>query len=254
MIGNSELYNAIFSRKSVRRYDMAPLNEVELNAIESFFKGVKRLDPDIKTDFTIISGEQVKGLLGMKFTMAPHFIFFYSEQKDDYAINTGFMLQQLDLYLSSIGLGCCWLGIAKPQKEIELSKDGLKYVIMLAFGKSAEPVHRRSSEEFKRLEINEISFAKGVETILEPVRLAPSAGNSQPWLFTGDVNKITVCKKKVNLIKAQLYGKMNYIDIGIALCHLWLSIENQSKSVEFDFTPTVVPDNSEFMVNVKIKG
>jgi len=37
------------------------------------------------------------------------------------------------------GIGACWLGAAKPGEKME---SALPYVIALAFGKPAEPLHR----------------------------------------------------------------------------------------------------------------
>lgn len=55
-----------------------------------------------------------------------------------------------------------------------------------------------------------------------------------------------------NSIKAPLYGKMNQVDIGIALCHLWLSLEHTGKVATFDFSKATAPDGYEFMVKVKV--
>ncbi len=40
-----------------------------------------------------------------------------SENTEGYLMNIGFIFQQMDLYLSSIGLGSCWLGMAKPTEK-----------------------------------------------------------------------------------------------------------------------------------------
>src|SRR5690606_38406218 len=101
-----------------------------------------------------------------------------------YLTNAGYILQQLDLYLSANGLGSCWLGIAKPTKD-ESFFSGLKFVITLAFGKPAEKLHRNEIGEFNRLPLDKIRDAVGMDNLLEPARLAPSANNSQRWYFTG---------------------------------------------------------------------
>ena len=48
---------------------------------------------------------------------APHFLAFFSEVKDGYAANAGFMMQQMDLFLSANGIGSCWQGGPKPIRE-----------------------------------------------------------------------------------------------------------------------------------------
>ena len=125
---------------------------------------------------------------------------------------------------------------------------------MLAFGNSNEPVHRTNSSEFNRNSLSSISRIPGADDILEPARLAPSASNTQPWFFSGNTDEITVSRKKLNLIKAILYDKMNQIDVGIALCHLWLSLDHQDKSVAYNFEKASAPNGYEFMTKVKVRG
>jgi nitroreductase len=248
---NSQLYNAIFQRKSIRKYDMTSLSEEILTGIQEYMKTVKALDDSIQYEVAYLGTDQVKNLLPIK---APHYICFYSQKKGNYLMNAGFLLQQMDLYLSANNLGSCWLGMAKPSKEVPQQKNGLEFVIMLAFGNSKEPVHREEVSAFKRNKITEISSLVGLEELLEPARIAPSASNTQAWYFSGDNTDIIVSRKKLNMIKAPLYGKMNQIDIGIALLHLWLSLDHQNKSVSYDFNKTAVPSGYEFMVKVAVGG
>lgn len=251
-MSDKELYDAIFMRKSVRKYDMTPLSREKLDKLSDFIATIKRLDESIKTDFTILCEEKIRGLFSLKFMLAPHYICIYSEKKEGYLMNAGFIMQQIDLFLSSNNIGCCWLGMSKPGSDLELTKDGLSYVIMLAFGNSPEPIHRSGTAEFKRKSLNEISSIKNAEELLEPVRLAPSAGNTQCWFFSGNTTELIVSRKKQSLIKAQLYGRMNSIDIGIALCHLWLAAEMQGRKVEFDFTDGIAKEGYEYMLKARV--
>lgn len=243
-----EFYNAIFTRKSVRKYDLSPLSGEKMNEIQEYVKGLKPIDQGIRYEISYLEKDRVKTILPIK---APHYICFYSEKKDKYLMNAGFLLQQIDLFLSINGLGSCWLGMAKPSKDVPELKNGMEFIVMLAFGNAAEPVHRKNISEFKRNSMADITSIKDAQQLLEPVRLAPSAGNSQPWYFSGDTKEIIVIRKKLNIIKAQLYGKMNQIDIGIALFHLYLAIDHQGKKARFDFKDIgEVPNGGEFMVKV----
>lgn len=132
--------------------------------------------------------------------------------------------------------------------------NGLEFVIMLAFGNTTEPIHRESTSEFKRKNLSEISSVVGGDALLEPVRLAPSASNTQTWFFSGDLVVITVSRKKLNILKAQVYGKMNQIDIGIALFHLWLSLDHQGKVASYSLEKDAAPSGYEFMAKVKISN
>ncbi len=248
---NEELYKTIFTRKSVRKYDMTSLTDEKLLEIKDFADNVKQLIPGIKCEFSFLTDDKVKNILPIK---APHYILIYSEKKEGYLLNAGFMLQQVDLYLSTINLGSCWLGMAKPSKEVPTLQNGLEFVIMLAFGNTKEELHRADNSEFKRKSISEITSISGAEQLLEAARLAPSASNSQPWYFSGNTNEIIICREKLSLLKAPLFNKMNQIDTGIALCHLWLSIEHQGKTACFDYTNSNAPKGYEFMLKVKVEG
>ena len=252
-MSDKELYDAIFRRKSVRRYDMTPLSQDKLNKLWAFIGTINRLDETIKTDFTILTEEKIRGLFSLKFMLAPHYICIYSEKKEGYLMNAGFIMQQIDLFLSSNNIGSCWLGMAKPGSDPELTKDGLSYVIMLAFGNSPEPIHRSGTAQFKRKNLNEISSINNAAELLEPVRLAPSAGNTQCWFFSGNTTELIVSRKKQSLIKTQLYGRMNIIDIGIALCHLWLAAEIQGKKVQFDSTDGIAPEGYEYVLKATLR-
>jgi len=246
---NNQFYEAIFKRRSIRKYDMTPLPADTLSKVKQFGGTVKPLDNAIKYEFLYLVTEDVKNLLPIK---APHYICLYSEKRENYLMNAGFLLQQIDLFLSMNNLASCWLGMAKPTKQVPKQQNGLEFVIMLAFGNSNEPIHRVDTTEFIRKSMSAISKIDGADELLEPVRLAPSASNTQPWFFSGNLAEIEVSREKLNLIKAPLYGKMNQIDIGIALCHLWLSLDHQGKTTTYDFNKAPAPSGYEFMAKVKV--
>ncbi len=222
------LYNTIFKRKSVRKYDLTPLPEADLSKVSEHIQALKTLIPGVRSKIDILSSREIKNLTPVK---APHYLVFFSEEKDGFLTNAGFILQQMDLFLSSNGIGSCWIGMAKPQREI-LKKSELDFVIMLAFGKPKEPIYRKDIWEFKRKPLEEITNISGSNELLEPVRLAPSATNSQPWYFIGEDNKIHVYCIKAKALKSVLYEKVNKIDMGIALCHLWIAAEYFQKNMD----------------------
>jgi len=206
----------------VRKYDPTPLDAATIDAVRSEMEMVKSLHPDIKYSIEITN--KLKGVFGVK---APHFLVFGSEEKDGSHENIGFIGQQLDLYFSANGLGSCWLGVSKP---IEAMESGLPYVIALAFGKPAEPLHREVSE-FKRKPLTAIS--EGNDQRLEAARLAPSGVNLQNWYFIADSGKIHCYLKKPNPLIGLMLGKMGRIDLGIAICH----IAQESKNFSFTEEP-----------------
>lgn len=212
----------IRKRKSVRKYDMTPLDAATLDKVRAQIEKVKPLYSDIRYCIEIVT--KTKGLFNIK---APHYLIFGSEEKDGSHENIGFIGQQLDLFLSESGLGACWLGVAKPEDKMASE---LPYVIALSFGKPAEPLHRELSK-FRRKPLSEIS--EGTDDRLEAARLAPSGMNAQNWYFVADDGKIHCFWKKSLL---EFRNRLARIDLGIALCHIAEESENFQFGTETDIS------------------
>lgn len=242
------LYEIIEKRKSVRKYKETETDENIMREIMEFLPKIEPLYPEIKTEIKVFKDSESKG--GLFAIKAPQYFGIFSESRAGNLENAGYMLQQLDLFLSLKGIGSCWLGMAKPKVEI-IKENALDFIIAMAFGHPDENLWRQSKREFKRRGFTEISDTKDILDsptileILEAARLAPSATNSQPWYFEVKGNNIIVYKSKLNTLKAFVYGKMNQIDMGIAMCHLKLASENQQKNIEFVREST----DSNLMIN-----
>lgn len=234
------LYDAVFHRKSVRKYDNAPLNEEYMARVQQSLEEVVPLIPGIRTEFKVLGAGDIK-------SNAPQCLCLFSEKKDGWRINAGFMMEQMDLHFSANNIGACWLGLKKPEKTVA-APSGMEWVATLCFGTPAQSMHRESTDEFKRKSLNEISDVTDLFHVLEAVRLAPSAQNSQPWRISGNAEHVVFSRKK-NL----LLSKLNEIDMGIALCCFWLSLKHQGKDAEFSFTPEAVPEKNVFAAAVQIK-
>ena len=59
-----------------------------------------------------------------------------------------------------------------------------------------------------------------------PAQLAPSAINSQPWYFKHTDDGFDVYQLKQNIFKRQILKKLNSIDVGIVLAHMYVANEN----------------------------
>jgi nitroreductase len=246
-----DLYPTIFRRKSVRKYKANPLNLETINKIESQIKDLKPFYEDIKTEFMILSHEEVNQRMMKK---APHYIAAFSAVKEGYLTNLGYMLQQMELYLSQKGLGACWQGIPTVRKTVRERTD-LRFVILMAFGDADEQLYRSDVSEFKRKSYNEISSNQEAREIIEAARLAPSATNSQSWFFTGDKTVIHAYMVHSGLIKRLIAGKYPPIDIGIALYHLTVAAEHfgyKFSLVEDEEARKHSPENMEYVISLKL--
>ncbi len=219
-LDHESLYKTIFGRKSVRTYAAEVLDDATLDRVRSAAKELVPLFPEIHVELEIVDGDFVRGRFKVD---APQFLAFFSEPKTGCHANAGFMMQQMDLWFSSNGIGSCWQGGPNVTESVE-SPAGMEYVIMLAFGKPGEDIHRKSVAEFKRDPLSKMSSVKNVDGMMEAARLAPSAMNNQPWFFTGDATKVNAYAGK-----SIIAGRMNQISTGNALCHLWLAAEHAGK-------------------------
>jgi nitroreductase len=250
---NSGYYEAIFKRKSVRKFDLMPLDEGLLQEIAVYTDTIQPMIEGIKVKFKLLPGSMVKNLFPVK---APHYIVIFSENKDGYLTNAGFMMQQLDLYLSKSGIGSCWMGMAKPVREI-LEASKLEFVTALLFGKAKVPLHRQSISEFKRKPMDSITNITGMDDLLEAVRLAPSATNSQPWYFTASNGYIHAHCVRSGPVKGIIYNKLNKIDLGIAICHLWIAAVHIGRDIKViidEKFQNSAPAGYYYIASIKIYG
>ena len=229
------LFEMIEKRKSTRSFTDKTLEDAMLSGIlefaenavplTEFTKTIGPMSGRIDTGFKLLGANEAKGMFAVK---APHYIALYSKVTEGYLSNAGFIMQQIDLYLSSLGLGSCWLGQAKPAEK---KLYDLEFVIVLAFGEPAESPCRDASE-FKRSPINEIS--DGADKRIEYARLAPSAINGQPWFFICRKDGLHIFWKKLSIVKAFVLESLRHIDMGIVLCHLWLASHNFNMPFEIE--------------------
>lgn len=241
-----DLYPFITRRKSIRKYRQEPLPGNRLQEILAYAKNLRALDEKIPYAILPATGAEISGMMAVK---APHYLVIYSDSTPEATANAGFLLAQMDLYLSAQGLGSCFLGMAKPREKTHA---GLSGILTLAFGTPEEALHRKSIDEFSRKPLGEI--CRGQDSRMEAVRLAPSAVNGQPWYFICNKGSIDVYRKKLGLIKAKIFGSLQAFDMGIALCYLWLASEAEGRPFSYQFggtDPDDVPGDCLYMGRVE---
>ena len=227
------LYEAIRSRQSVRSYRNTPIAQEQLRRLQSYTGRVVPLMEDIKTEFVFYNMEEKKSRpRGLFLVHSPHVLALYSEEKEGWAFNAGYMMEQMALYMAAKGIGSCYMGGAKV-----LAKEGMRQAIVLAFGYGKKGIYR-DQEEAKRLDLMKLCvFPEGkdispdISVILQAARLAPSSFNSQPWRFVVYKDRIHVfaCSSRLNIPAADHFTGLN---MGIVLSHMMLAAEEQWVSAQ----------------------
>ena len=223
---NKELYDMIFKRKSFhlfRNIGNEHITDEEIKAIENQFSKLKPLAEDIKVKIRIVK-DGVSCKRGQEYC-----ILFYSEKKENYLQNIGYLGEQLDLYLVSKNIGTLWFGIGKVEEK---QFEGLDFVIMIAISKVDSPdKFRKDIYRSKRKELDEIWLGDSYLYIANIVRFTPSACNTQPWKVEASEDEIKVYRYrkegKRGIMPKDMVIYYNQIDIGIFLCFLELCLENQ---------------------------
>ena len=228
---NKDLYDMIFKRKSFhlfRNIGKEQLSKEELKDIEESFLNFIPLVDDIKVKIRIIKKESI--LRGQEYC-----ILFYSEKKDNYLQNIGYLGEQLDLYLVSKNIGTLWFGIGKPDEK---QLDGLDYVIMICIAKvDSADKFRKDMYKSKRKDLSEIWTGENFLDIANIVRFAPSACNSQPWKVEASEKEIKVYRYhkegKRGIMPKDKVNYYNQIDIGIFLCFMELCLEHNNINYKY---------------------
>ena len=171
-------YEAIFRRRSIRKYKNDEISPTMLEKIERFGEDAVGIRPDIRVKWKIFRKEdhQLKGLFRVD---APYYVALYSEICEDYRKNAGCLMEQLSLYLFTKGIGSCYQGGAKLKTDIE--KD-LELVMIMAFGYPAEPLER-SYEDFRRIELKKLVTIRGEK----------ASGSSQTGSVSYEPSALEIC-------------------------------------------------------------
>lgn len=244
-------YPEIFKRKSFHLFrnlrtkepykNSFSITKEEIDDIYKVFKTFSPLVSGIKVDILIAQNEQTTCKRDQEYC-----ILFYSEKKDNYLQNIGFIGEQLDLYLASKNIGALWFGIGKTELQ---EYNGLDFVTMMAICKVPEDSFRKDMFKSKRKAIEEIWSGNDYLEIANIIRFAPSSCNTQPWkvreITQDGEKKLEVYRYrkegKRGIMKADRVVYQNLIDIGIFI--LFLAVVLDEKSC--DYTINVFNDNEK---------
>ena len=255
-----EIYDAIFFRKSTRKYSNKRVKDNLLNEVKSACSQITYLNKYLNIKAHVVDrGYLVQFLLKKHCKVkAPHYIIVTSNHGNDYLQNIGFAMEEVVLKLTTLGLATCWLEcnikrdeilellelddkyeendttVELDEKEKELNEEvnlEQPYAI-IAFGYPEENEKLfRDNDDIDRKRIKHVckKLDKRLEKIVEALRWAPSMKNSQPWMLYNNSNMIHLYeeKQKKNL------KDTNKISMGIALRHLDIACNKFGLEVDY---------------------
>lgn len=238
--------DAVTKRYSVRTYDTKSLESDVKEKILDFAEKLQNpLGPNIRVQFiekeTAANGEKL-GTYGI--IKNAKFYLGVTVPDEKYAMEAlGYDFEKLVLYVTSLGLGTCWLGGTFNRSAFTAAmeiKKGELFPILSPIGYPAqkmsftERIMRKSTKADARLPWKELFYkddfqqeflaeeAGEYKFPLEMLRLAPSAVNKQPWRVVAD-------EKGFHFFEKHTLGgehgnvDMQRIDVGIGICHFHLA-------------------------------
>lgn len=231
------LYDNIFKRKSYHLFrnnktkelykDSYHITKEEIDNIYTFFKGVIPLYKDIKVDIKIVENSLTNCDRGQEYC-----VLFYSEKKDNYIQNIGYIGEQLDLYLVDKNIGTLWYGIGKTT---EGHYNGLEFVTMMGICKTPSDSFRKDMYKSKRKKIEEMWQGNKYLDVADIVRFSPSSCNTQPWKVIENNNTLEIYRYKKpdkrGIMPVNKVVYQNLIDIGIFI--LFVSVVLAKKGYKY---------------------
>ncbi len=211
--------DAIYKRKSVRAFANHEIEPDLIMRIKLAIDSAARKYKDVQIN-VVISDYCRKSFL------APYYIGIYTDGSRRSEINAGYVLQQVVIYLTAIGIATCY----QADNAIFREKDyiGRKMTIALALGYPGGNMYR-SRREIKRMKTDKICVYKeepntDMKELLELARVSPSAYNTQPWRFVVYSNRMHVFLKKS---RVKRIANMEYINMGIMLANIVIGAEEK---------------------------
>lgn len=262
----------IKERISVRSFDKKRTDEAAFKKLEEYIDKVngeaKTKLRFLLTDRRVDSGSPEKlGTYGI-ISGAERYIIGVLDKDDRDEVEFGYLFEKIVLCATGLGLGTCWLGgtfkrsdfvqTAKLQEDEHIpivSPVGIKK----AKGGLVNKIMRAGAGSDRRKPWNELFFegneatclspeaAGAYETVLDMVRIGPSASNKQPWRVIRVKNEY-----QLFLCRNEGYGVSGYDlqknDLGIAMCHFELAaVELGLKGTWAKMEPATPPEKWEYI-------
>lgn len=229
---NRDLYNAIWKRKSVRKYLDTHIEKSKMDFLNHIIS-----DLNAKSGLTIEfievnSAFNTAKSLGIFKNVRSILVFKGKTDDPNLCEKCGYYGEHVILAATDLGLGTCWVAgmmslVMFNKKSIDI-KDDERIVCVSPIGYSVEGMSESTGipEKPHRKTISAAEFLNGntevpewVSVGIKAVQFAPTAMNSQKSRFTYDGKDLTIAIPPKS--------DLNMVDLGITKCHFELAAEGK---------------------------
>ena len=229
-------------RKSVRTFNGAALRKEDRKRLEQYLEALD--NPfGVPVEFRFLDAKE-HGLSSPVIVGTDLYIAAKVSRIPQSEIAYGYCFEKFCLFAESMGIGTVMLAATISRKAFEKAMEVGDTEVMPAASPVGYPAEKKSIRETmmrkglkadERMPFGKLFFegtftesltpehAGRFRDALEMVRLAPSAGNKQPW-------RAVVCGDKVHFYEKKsmpenALGDIQKVDIGIALAHFELTLK-----------------------------
>lgn len=269
-----KITEAIRTRRSVRTMEAKPLSDSDSRLILSFAQ--KAENPfGLTIEWRILSASE-NGLSSPVIVGADTYIAGKLRQVPYAEEAFGYSFESIVLYAETLGVGTTWIAGTMDRGAFERAMELGEGEVMPCVSPLGYPAKRMSVRESmmrkgiradSRLEYGKLFFDGSFEKPLTPesagvlnlplesVRLAPSAVNKQPWRIILDGDRLHFFEQRSKGYINDSGWDIQKIDLGIAMCHFFSSLEEIGTTAELEIRPPEisVPQNTEYIASFLVK-
>ena len=268
----SELLNQIKGRKSVRTFDGNPVSSEDRERLERCIQAIT--NPfDIPVRFVLLDAGEY-GLSSPVLSGEPMYVAGIVRKVPYAEAAFGYAFEKLVLYAWSLGIGTTWIGGTMNRDLFEQAANLAEGEMMPCISPLGYPAKKRSLRETlmrkgvgadSRMSGDKLFYDGAWEAglssakqaamadLIEMVRWAPSAVNKQPWRIIVSDQGFHFYEKRDRRYTGEKTGDLQKIDVGIALCHFVMGMEEQGKNAVIAVADPgiAVPDGVEYIATVR---
>lgn len=268
----TDLLKIIQGRKSVRSFDGTPVTPEDRAKLLKYIETIG--NPfGVPVRFVLLNAKE-HGLSSPVISGESLYVAGIVANAPGAEAAFGYAFEKLVLYAWSLGIGTTWIG-GTMKREVFEKAAGLKEgELMPCVSPLGYPAKKRSLREAmmrkavgadNRLPAEKIFFDGAwdkplpadkqtpVADLIEMVRWAPSAVNKQPWRVIAADGAYHFYEKKDKGYIGEKTGDLQKIDVGIALCHLVMGLEEQgiTPAVTVEDPGFAIPEGVEYIATVR---
>ncbi|MCL2317507.1 MAG: nitroreductase family protein [Methanomassiliicoccaceae archaeon] len=224
---NNELYNAVWRRRSVRKYNEKKIEPEKIEALKSAISSLNE-ESGLTIEF-FENSEAFNSFKTVGFKGVRSVIAVKGKTSDpDLFEKCGYYGEKLLLKATALGLGTCWVAMGFSRNGLNIKADE-EIACAVPIGYGAEeivyPQGIPDAPHRKTISISEFLDGKTdvpdwVKTAVKSVQFAPTARNSQKTRFRFTDGQVTA---DIPSSKVGIFDKLNMIDLGITKLHFELA-------------------------------